>query len=76
MDGTHKLLSFPEFQDIHKAKDYLDTRCARDGIIAGYLSELKDPDPESAECQDSPPAAPGDPIMTEASHLGGTSCSR
>lgn len=43
LDGTHKMLSYPEFQDIHKAKDYLDI-LARDGIIAGYMSELKDQD--------------------------------
>ncbi|MEA4887960.1 MAG: heat-inducible transcriptional repressor HrcA [Clostridiaceae bacterium] len=45
IDGTHKLLSYPEFYDIHKAKDYLDT-LARDGIIAGYMSEMKEQDPD------------------------------
>ena len=43
MDGSHKLLSYPEFQDIHKAKDYLNT-LSRDGIIAGYMNELKEPE--------------------------------
>lgn len=53
MDGTHKMLSYPEFQDIHKAKDYLDI-LARDGIIAGYMSELKDQDnDESASDSES-----------------------
>ncbi len=45
IDGTHKLLSYPEFYDIHKAKDYLDM-LARDGIIAGYMSEMKEQDPD------------------------------
>lgn len=48
MDGTNKLLSYPEFQDIHKAKEYLDI-LARDGIIAGYLSEIKDPQAENGD---------------------------
>lgn len=51
MEGAHKLLSYPEFQDIHKAKEYLDI-LARDGIIAGYMNEFKDQD-AAAECQDS-----------------------
>jgi heat-inducible transcriptional repressor len=41
IDGQHKLLAYPEFQDIRKAKDYLNT-LNRDVMIAGYLSELKD----------------------------------
>ena len=48
MDGTNKLLSYPEFQDIHKAKEYLDT-LSRDGIIAGYLSEIKDQSADGSE---------------------------
>jgi len=48
MDGRHKLLSYPEFQDIHKAKEYLDI-LARDGIIAGYLSEIKEPQADGNE---------------------------
>ena len=46
MDGTSKMLSYPEFQNIHKAKEYLDI-LSRDGIIAGYLSEIKDPQPDN-----------------------------
>ena len=53
LDGSHKLLSYPEFQDIRKAKDYLNA-LSRDGIIAGYMSELKDPETQAD------PAAPGD----------------
>ncbi len=49
-DGAQNLLSYPEFQDVHKAKDYLDI-LARDGLIAGYLSEMKD---ESEAGQDMP----------------------
>lgn len=43
IDGTNKLLSYPEFHDIHKAREYLDT-LARDGMIAGYMSEMKERD--------------------------------
>lgn len=42
MDGAHKLLSYPEFQDVHKAREYLDI-LNRDGIIAGYMTEFKGP---------------------------------
>jgi heat-inducible transcriptional repressor len=38
MDGHNKLLSFPEFQDVRKAKTLFDT-LARDGIVAGFLNE-------------------------------------
>ncbi|MGI6333775.1 MAG: heat-inducible transcriptional repressor HrcA [Saccharofermentanales bacterium] len=41
MEGSHKLLSYPEFQDVHKAREYLDI-LNRDGIIAGYMTELKE----------------------------------
>jgi heat-inducible transcriptional repressor len=53
IDGTHKLLAYPEFQDIRKAKDFLNT-LSRDGMIAGYMSELKDPgNPEEDFLADS-----------------------
>jgi heat-inducible transcriptional repressor len=53
MDGTHKMLSYPEFQDIHKAKDYLEL-LARDGIIAGYMNEIKEQqEPASEDGTDS-----------------------
>lgn len=43
MEGTHNLLSYPEFQDVNKAREYLGTlTCA--GMVAGYLSELKEQD--------------------------------
>lgn len=48
MDGSNKLLSYPEFQDIHKAKEYLDI-LARDGMIAGYLNEIKEQDADGAQ---------------------------
>lgn len=38
MDGHNKLLSFPEFQDVRKARTLFDT-LARDGIVAGFLNE-------------------------------------
>lgn len=43
MDGAHKMLSYPEFQDIGKAKGYFNA-LSRDGIIAGYMNELNDED--------------------------------
>ncbi len=39
MEGAHKMLSFPEFQNVDKAKDYYNT-LSRDGIIAGYMNEI------------------------------------
>jgi len=44
MDGHNKLLSFPEFQDVRKAKTLFDT-LARDGIVAGFLNESSDLSP-------------------------------
>ena len=41
MEGHSRLLSFPEFQDVRKARDLFDT-LARDGIVAGYLNESED----------------------------------
>lgn len=41
MEGAHKMLSYPEFQNIDKAKDYYNT-LSRDGIIAGYMNELSE----------------------------------
>ena len=46
IDGQHHLLSYPEFQDIDKARCFFNT-LARDGIIAGYMSELKEDQPEN-----------------------------
>jgi heat-inducible transcriptional repressor len=41
MEGHSRLLSFPEFHDVRKARDLFDT-LARDGIVAGYLNETED----------------------------------
>lgn len=41
MEGHNKLLSFPEFQDVRKARELFDT-LSRDGIVAGYLNESGD----------------------------------
>ena len=47
IDGQHQLLAYPEFHDIGKARCFFDT-LARDGIIAGYMNEIKDAqDPEN-----------------------------
>jgi len=60
MDGAHKMLSYPEFQDINKAKGYFNT-LNRDGIIAGYMNELSDdggdPGGERDEAGSMAPAA-------------------
>ena len=39
MDGSHRLLSLPEFRDVDRAKNVFDT-LSRDGIVAGYLDNL------------------------------------
>lgn len=40
LDGSHRLLAQPEFQDVRKAHDFLET-LNRQGLVAGYMSELK-----------------------------------
>ncbi len=42
LDGSHRMLAQPEFQDVRKAHDFLET-LNRDKLIAGYMSELKEP---------------------------------
>lgn len=74
IDGTNKLLSYPEFHDIHKAREYLDT-LARDGMIAGYMSEMKDQDAvlqpvQSNGTQDLAEAAEGVQGFSGTSHAG------
>lgn len=44
MDGSSKMLSYPEFRDINKAKGFLDA-LGRDKLIAGYMNELRDDEP-------------------------------
>ncbi|NLT12143.1 MAG: heat-inducible transcription repressor HrcA [Clostridiaceae bacterium] len=39
IDGSHRLLSLPEFRDVDRAKNVFDT-LSRDGMVAGYLDEL------------------------------------
>lgn len=41
LDGSHRLLAQPEFQDVRKAHDFLET-LNRDKLVAGYMSELKE----------------------------------
>ena len=48
IEGQHNLLSFPEFHDINKAQTFFKT-LACDGMIAGYMSELKENDPEQSD---------------------------
>lgn len=40
MDGSNKILGFPEFNDIKKARIFMDT-LAEQGVVAGYLDEVK-----------------------------------
>jgi heat-inducible transcriptional repressor len=40
LDGSHRLLAQPEFQDVRRAHDFLET-LNRQGLVAGYMSELK-----------------------------------
>lgn len=44
INGQHQLLSYPEFHDIGKARCFFDT-LARNGIIAGYMNEMKEQEP-------------------------------
>ena len=39
--GQHQLLSYPEFHDIGKTRCFFNT-LAHNGMIAGYMSEMKD----------------------------------
>jgi heat-inducible transcriptional repressor len=48
IDGQHQLLSYPEFHDIGKARCFFNT-LARDGIIAGYMNEMKEHEPLQSE---------------------------
>ncbi|MDI9490322.1 MAG: heat-inducible transcriptional repressor HrcA [Bacillota bacterium] len=38
LEGTHKLLRHPEFQEFSKAQTFMDT-LHQEGLVAGYLSE-------------------------------------
>ncbi len=40
MEGSNKILGYPEFTDITKARSFMDT-ISEQGIIAGYLDEVK-----------------------------------
>ncbi|HOO61239.1 MAG TPA: heat-inducible transcriptional repressor HrcA [Bacillota bacterium] len=39
MEGTHRMLSLPEFHDVDRARGLFDT-LSRDGIVAGYVNEV------------------------------------
>jgi heat-inducible transcriptional repressor len=63
IDGQHHLLSYPEFHDISKARCFFDT-LARDGIIAGYMSEMKETEPEPLA--DKPVQGVDNPVSNDA----------
>jgi heat-inducible transcriptional repressor len=74
MEGSHKLLSYPEFQDVHKAREYLDI-LNRDGIIAGYMTELKEPsilieDDEDNDPDDHAETSPARPRASYVVRIG------
>lgn len=48
LDGSHRMLAQPEFQDVRKAHDFLEL-LNRDKLVAGYMSELKEPDEIAAD---------------------------
>ncbi len=48
MDGSSKMLGYPEFRDINKARGFLDA-LSRDKLIAGYMNEIGEDEPESLE---------------------------
>lgn len=52
MDGTHNLLSFPEFSDVNKAREHLVTLTSS-GMIAGYMNEMKDQEDQGASAGES-----------------------
>lgn len=56
MDGTNKMLSYPEFHDIHKVKGFYDA-LSRDGLIAGYMNELRDDDSSEADEDEEMPGS-------------------
>jgi heat-inducible transcriptional repressor len=39
MEGSNKMLAYPEFRDINRARDFMDTLAQR-GMVAGYLDEV------------------------------------
>lgn len=69
LDGSHRLLSQPEFQDVRKAHNYLEA-INQDGMIAGYVSELKDEnqsDAAAAETEDA--KKPSEYPLTHPSYM-------
>ena len=40
----YQLLNQPEFSDVRKAHDFLEV-LNRDGMVAGYMDEIKEPEP-------------------------------
>ena len=68
MEGHSRLLTFPEFHDVRKARSLFDT-LSRDGIVAGYLNESDEP---VAACSIGASAAlanAGEPSSDEAGVL-------
>jgi heat-inducible transcriptional repressor len=53
MEGSHRMLGFPEFQEIRKARGFLDA-LAEEGLIAGYLAEEAPGTSEDADAEKSP----------------------
>ncbi len=54
MEGSNKMLSYPEFNDIKKARTFMDTLAER-GLIAGYLDDVKQEMENTAQKVDCSP---------------------
>ncbi len=54
MEGSNKMLGYPEFNDIRKARSFMDTLAER-GVIAGYLDDVKQEMENMASNGDLPP---------------------
>lgn len=53
LEGQHRMLEYPEFRDVDRARTYLEA-IHRDGIIAGYLSEDSCPERDEEEDEADP----------------------
>ena len=47
LEGEHRILSLPEFNDVNRARDLLDT-LSKDGMVAGYVNELGSEDSDGS----------------------------
>lgn len=55
LEGSHRMLAYPEFHDINRARELFDA-LARDGMIAGYIDEIADHGQDSGGFAQSAPS--------------------